>query len=244
MRFVYAILTVVIVFVVMLVGCEPQPEVLAMKSERVDVNTKKTTYYRNGMLSSEAISTRDNGIDDVWKFYLEGRVVRIDEDLNFDGIVDKVRTYDPETGELLVTKIDANFDGTFEIIDEYKDLKEISPEQAARKAANENLEPEVEVITVAEPQTSVIYRETPQETTIEEINTQDEMIDIPPASKPARTSTIVIEEDEFPRSNTASSGSYFEPLDINPGTGSVTPARNSKIVPAPVFTHPSDRLEE
>ncbi len=244
MRFVYAIMICVTLSLILLAGCEPEPEIFAMKKERIDVNTKKTTFYTNGMLSSESISTKNNGIDDVWRFYQDGVLVRIDEDLNFDGVVDKIRTFDPETGKLLITKIDANFDGTFEIIDEYEDVSHQTNEKLERKKANEKVDVD-EVVTIAEPQetTTTIYKEAPEGTTIEQVNTTDEMIDVEPTPEPARSSSIVIEEDELPRTRSGA-GSYFEPLEVNPGTGSITPARNRKIIPAPVFTHPSDSLED
>ena len=243
MRFIYAVMIGVVVSFVLIAGCEPEPEIFAMKKERVDANTRKTTYYTNGMLRSESISTRNNGIDDVWKYYENGVLTRIDEDLNFDGVIDKIRTYDPETGVLLVTKMDADFDGTFEIIDEYKPLAEQSDEMIARKKENQQVETEEEMITVAPPQPerALVAQDTSGNTTVEQINTQDEMMDIAPTSQPVERSSIVIEEDDLPRSKPGT-GSYFEPLEVNPGTGSVTPARNSKVVPAPVFTHPSDNL--
>ena len=57
--------------------------------------------------------------------------------------------------------------------------------------------------------------------------------------QPSQQSSIVIEEDDFPSSN----GSYFQPLEVD-STGGVTPDRNARIIPAPVFRHPSDNLEE
>ncbi len=241
MRFIFAVIICFVVSFLLLSGCEPQPEIFAMKKERVDANTKTTKFYTNGMLRSESISTRNNGIDDVWRYYENGVLVRIDEDLNFDGVVDKIRTFDPETGTLLVTKIDANFDGTFEIVDEYEDTAYLTDEKLERKEENQVVDAETPLVTPSEQagdtQVSI------QETETEEINTTDTEIPVAPTPAPARSSSIVIEEDELPRS-TAGSGSYFEPLEVNPGTGSVTPARDSKIVPAPVFTHPSDNLED
>ncbi len=243
MRFVCAFMICILFSIVLLGGCEPEPEIFAMKTERVGADTEKTTYYTNGMLSSESISTRNNGIDDVWKFYINGVLVRIDEDLNFDGVVDKSRKFDPESGILLVTKIDEDFDGTFEIIDEYDDVYVQTDEKLQRRKENQ-LEEVDEMVTVAEPvQKTAVYRQTPTETVVEEINTTDELINIEPELPPARSSTIIIEDDAIPRSQ-QTSGSYFQPLEVNPGTGSVTPSRSSKIVPAPVFTHPSDALED
>ena len=243
MRLIYAVVIGVAFSIVLIAGCEPEPEIFAMKKERLNATTSKTTYYTNGMLRSESISTRDNGIDDVWRYYENGVLTRIDEDLNFDGVVDKIRIYDSESGKLRVTKIDANFDGTFEIIDEYEDVYDQSDEKIERQKENQPVVIEEKTVTVTDtqPEKSTVYQDASGNTRVEQINIEDEMVDVPPAPASEQRSTIIIEEDEMPRSKPGS-GSYFEPLEVNPGTGSVTPARDSKIVPAPVFTHPSDNL--
>ena len=139
MRLGFAILFALLIIIT---GCEPQPEVFAMKTKNIEGNIKATSYYTNGVLSSESISTRNNGIDDVWNFYLDGKIVRIDEDTNFDGVVDKSRSFDPESGGLVLLKVDTNYDGTFDKIEELNPNKSVAEDKITPVDKNKEVEQE------------------------------------------------------------------------------------------------------
>jgi hypothetical protein len=74
------------------------------------------TYDVHGSLVQVAIDTNFDGRADVHEYYLSGTLVRRETDRNFDDRIDLLEEFDPRTHELSRSIVDADYDGTADLL--------------------------------------------------------------------------------------------------------------------------------
>jgi len=73
----------------------------------------------------ERADMNGDGKPDLFRYFAEGgtedqkKLVRLEVDLNFDGRVDKINTYNPETGKLTKVELNWDFDKAFDMVEFY-----------------------------------------------------------------------------------------------------------------------------
>lgn len=207
-------------------GCGTIPELLTMKEITTSEGYRGTAFYRNGVIASEELATRPGGQIDMWRYYDNGKLVRMELDNNRDGNIDSRLRYNKE-GILILIETDKNFDGKFESVVRPLEKRQSAPQrprsQVTTPSGRNNQ-------SAPAPQPSSPEKEMQRPGSIEEIVKEE------PAT-PMILDPETEEEEE----------SFFQPITPRNDQWPEDPRnvrRSSGIVPGPVFTHPSDNLED
>ncbi len=241
-------------------GCGLQPEVLAMRDVVSPEGYPGRAFFRNGVLASEELDSKGNGKVDLWRYYINNHLTREDFDTNGNGVIDTRKRYDNE-GVLIEVLTDTTGDGRLDHI--VRIVPEPAKQQAktSKPADNKTKTPaktsaRATKTTTPPPATdgkrSVGAAElfgaqgnTTQPATPDPIPPLDNKPIAPiaetepvPAQQPAKIEPVPVQ----PPATNSQPGSVIERIDPT-GTGSSYPS-GGRIVPGPVFKHPSEGLED
>ena len=97
--------------------------VLAQACGAANQNATATADLTDAMV--ERADMNSDGVPDMTRFYAPGsteankKLLRLEVDLNFDGRVDKINTYNPETGKLAKVELNWDFDKGIDMVETY-----------------------------------------------------------------------------------------------------------------------------
>lgn len=225
-------------------GCA-KPESLVMRPATSPEGWNGNAFYRNGIIASEEFATGRSGYNtDVWRFYDNyGRLYTEEFDTTGDGRRNVYRNYD-KNGTLVILKEDTTGDGVYDNRVDYRQEKEscdINMPKTTTTRVRSPKQPRAK--RVKTPKSS--RNKTPRIN-----NNYSAKIAPPPSSQILTPAPIYAPEypaptAPAPRQPTMPSGdNWIRPLTM-PQTpmGDMTNA-NARVVPGPVFQHPSDGLDD
>jgi hypothetical protein len=93
------------------------------------------TYDVQGRLAEVAVDTNFDGRSDVREYYERSALIRRESDRDFNGRVDLVQEFEPNTHEPLRSVVDVDFDGTADLLVLFQDGRPVFSRRAQHIAA-------------------------------------------------------------------------------------------------------------
>lgn len=255
------------------IGCA-KPESLVMRPTVSPEGWNGNAFYRNNIIASEEFSTGEHGpAVDVWRFYDGyGRLYTEERDTTGNGVRNLYRGYDKD-GQLVAQKEDTDGDGVYDRTIDYtkkrqgnspaiKDIQApAQPRETTAQGPRQRKRPaewewSKTSAKQAEKRRSTKVQPVPQPAKTPAARPSQRTLETPPAVAlepapiaPAASATDGGYRDAYRETApapapAANRENYIRPVPMPP-SGYVDSANaNSRVVPGPVFHHPSDDLED
>lgn len=222
-------------------GCASS-ESLAMRPTTSAEGWQGNAFYRNGLVASEEFATGARGYAiDVWRFYdNHGRLYTEERDTTGDGQRDLYRSFNKD-GTLAWQKEDTDGDGIYDRVVNYKKDRDdvivaarpTDAEQAAAQPRRERRR--------AKPAEPAVTAAAPAAPTINEIPETAPFAE-PLNPPPPRNVTPVASSNTSTAEQPASRENWIKPITLPKPSSADSTNAATRVVPGPIFHHPSDDL--
>jgi hypothetical protein len=196
-------------------------------------------FYRNGRVASEEFATGARGYAiDVWRFYdNHGRLYTEERDTTGDGQRDVYRSFNKD-GTLAWQKEDTDGDGIYDRVVNYKkDRDDIIV--AARPADAASAPPRRERRR-AQPAEPAVIAAAPTAPTLNEI--PETAPSAEPRNPPAPRQVAPVVSPNASTAEPVSRENWIKPIALPKPSSADSTNAATRVVPGPIFHHPSDDL--
>lgn len=233
-------------------GCA-QPESLVMRPAVSPEGWNGNAFYRNNIIASEEFSSGKNGVAvDVWRFYDGyGRLYTEERDTNGDGVRDLYRAFNKD-GELALQKEDTNGDGVYDrttdftkkrLNDTQPKVKDVNDPVKIEKAGTRKFRTQKKENTV-KSRPAKTHAAKPARRSLEESRVAEIPVAAPAEPVYIEPTPAAPAPQAQPQTPPPSRENFIRPVPMPTGGLNGGASVDSRVVPGPVFHHPSDGLED